>query len=174
MSIEKIVDYSAHQLESQFMVSFSKLPNCVNSQGLTADDLQYLVRGSFEIPQMKVQTYDEEFRGMKVTLPGGKDDSDKNGQIEFRLDENWFVYDVFYQWFVGTFDPLNGYRKAMSDITTDMTITAYSAGGNPTKIITFYNTIVYGLKTTDFDNTGNKPISVKVDYSFTHLNPTNP
>lgn len=157
------------QMANQFDVVFSSVPVLAGdgSTKASATDLKVRMDRSIDIPEVKVATYDLEYRGMKMPMISQKEDYDKSITLNFRLDDNWRVYNALQSWYSAAFNPNTGVRGSFSSYSTTMTVTAY---GGITKTFTFENVRIKSLKLETFDHTSTDPSRVECSFIYTYSN----
>ena len=159
------------QMANQFDVVFNgTFPTTGDtSEKSTATELKLRMDRSIDIPEVKVATYDIEYRGMKMPMLSQKEDFDKTVSLNFRLDENWKVFNTLQSWYTKAFDPTTGVRGNYADTNITMTVNAYS-GTTVKKTFTFENVRIKSLKLETFDHGSSDPSRVECSFLYTYSN----
>jgi hypothetical protein len=157
------------QMANQFEVEFSSVPVYSGDASTKASttELKFRMDRSIDIPETKVATYDIEYRGMKSPMISQKEDFDKSVTLNFRLDENWKIYNALQSWYKTAFDPNSGIRGGVSDYSVTMTFKAY-AGSFLKKTITFNQVRIKSLKLETFDHGSSDPSRVECAFIYSY------
>jgi hypothetical protein len=159
------------QMANQFDVVFSGLPVASGdgSAKATTTELKLRMDKSIDIPEVKAATYDIEYRGMKMPMVAQKEDFDKTITLNFRLDENWKVFNALQSWYLKAFDPNTGIRGNFADYSVSLSFNAYR-GNTSKQIITFENIRIKSLKLETFDHGSTDPSRVECSFLYTYSN----
>lgn len=156
------------QMANQFEVVFSGLIGTAVA-GADTTNLKIRMDRSIDIPEAKAATYDIEYRGMKMPMMSLKEDFDKSFTLNFRLDENWAIYQALRNWYKTAFDFGTGIRGSMSSYSVSATVNAY-LGTTIKKTITFENVRIKSMKLETFDHTSSDPSRVECSFIYTYSN----
>jgi len=125
--IETIFNQGSDAFASQYALSF---PTGV--PGTPVIDPGVIVRldKSFQIPTTTTYQYENWYRGLKVQRTGPKDETDKVIKLDFRLDQNWDIYQIFDRWYNLCFNDTEGNMGSEQSTRASIVFTAFGPGGN--------------------------------------------
>jgi hypothetical protein len=169
--IETIFLQGSDQVLSQYKIEFpAGLPAGVVTP---SDDNILILRldKEFEIPRAVHYTYDTYYNGLKSPTVSYKDETDKMIKLDFRLDQNWEVYNVLNSWKNLVFDPVNGIPG--DKISTRTTIRFTALGGDSAsrtrvdkKVIEFRYAQVKSLGLPPFSQESGDPARVDCELIY--------
>jgi hypothetical protein len=168
--IETIFQQGSDQIQSQYELTFSRIPQ-IGGDFDGTPSLFLRLDKEFEIPRAVHYTYDTYYNGLRSPTVSYKDETEKLFKLDFRLDQNWQVYDILNKWKNLTFNPLTGIPG--DKITTRTNITFKALGGDPTsqtrspaKIIEFKFCGIKSLGVTPFNHESGDPARVDCELIY--------
>jgi hypothetical protein len=131
----------------------------------------------FEIPEKKVMMKDIYYRGIKIPKRIPKDETDKRFTINFRLDENFRIYDSLQQWLDRVYNPqygntntgkltLRSLIKGEQILKTTLVFQAFKSDKKIGKKIEFKGLCIESLKLTGFANDSGDPARVEAVFHY--------
>ena len=140
--IESIYNSSSDQIQSQYNLKFgASAGGTIPGYSIPApyDESLLILRldKEFEIPQRSTYQYEYYYNGLKIQKTGPKDDTDKIFRLDFRLDQNWIVYDAMRSWYTSCFNDQEGIVGSENLVRRDITFTAL---GPPKNILASHAT----------------------------------
>lgn len=162
MSVELIMNLGSDQMANQFVFS---LPTGIPGGG-NKEAVALRLDGSFDTPAFSLATYDVNYRGIKVTKVSTKEETEKTFSCEFRLDQQWEVYDSLVNWLKMVFDPdtLTGYPEEA--IRTTALVQAYGRNNEIVKSIRFTGVVIKSLKISEFSQESSDPNKLTAEFAF--------
>ena len=165
MSTSAIMNLGADQMANQFVVSF---PGGIPGGG-NKDAVSMRVMGAFTIPNITYDTYDIDYRGLKVTQVSTKEATDKSFPLELRLDQQWEVFDGLKTWLDMVFDPETHIGLPTDAIRTTAIIQAYGRNDEIVKTISFKGVVIKSLQVSAFDPGSSEPSIVTAEFAFFNM-----
>lgn len=153
------------QMLNQFEVVFSAIPN--DTSGIAMTDVTLRMDRSIDIPEVKVATYEIEYRGVKLPMIASKEDFDKTFSLNFRVDENWQIFNALNNWYTSSFNESTGAGSAFANTKCNVIFNAYKAGNTVAKTINFENVRIKSIKVETFDHSSGDPSRVECNFIYT-------
>lgn len=169
--IETIFLQGSDQVQSQYKLDF--LPGLPAGVLAVSDPNLLVLRldKEFEIPRGVHYSYDTWYQGLKSSTVSYKDETDKMFKLDFRLDQNWEIYNVLNSWKNLVFDPVNGIPG--DKITTRTTVRFTGLGGDSAtrtrvdkKVIEFKYAQIKSLGVTPFNMESGDPARVDCEIIY--------
>lgn len=154
------------QLQTQYDIVFPKgIPG-----GGNTDLLSFRADTTFDPPERTVGSYTVFKKGVKIPYTNMVQDMDKEGlTIEFRLDQEWAVYDALNAWHKLCYDYETGTALPELACRTDFYVQAKDKMDNTVKTLKFIDAKIKGLKINTFDNQGSDPVRVQATFIFNDM-----
>lgn len=164
MSIQQLIDLQNDQIRSQYRILFpTGIPG-----GYPVDPMSLTLRQdmNFPWPTREVSTYDVFYQGVKITKTGVLDNTDKKFTLEFRLDENWQIFNTFQAWYKKVFDEQEGLADNEAATRTKLIVQMLGANHQVTKQVTYNGIKIYSLGQDEPEHTSGDPMRVKVGFIY--------
>jgi len=125
MLAENLQRLGQNQALSQYEVIFlNGIPFGTNTTG---EEVKLRQRNNFQIPEEPIGTIDWFYRGVKVTDLIGVDETTKEIQLIFVVDQRWRIYKDFKLWKNATYDSKTGTLGDRDVVSTEILVNALGA-----------------------------------------------
>ena len=151
------------QMANQFEVIFLGIPV------LNFEELKLRMDRSFDIPERSVTKVDINYQGVKIPKLVAQEETDKTITLNFRLDENWMVYNTLNIWYGKTNHPKTGAMKKTDDRTTTLVFRTFKKNNENSRTILFKYVQIQSIKLTEFDHTSNEATRVECKFIYAYL-----
>lgn len=164
MSIQTLVNLADDMVASQYEILF---PSGVPGSG-GADTLILTLRQDMQFPwpTRETGTYEVFYQGQKIVKTSVVEATDKQFSIQFRLDQNWVVFNLLNGWFKLVYDEFYGTADNEANTRVPMVVRALGAKKEVRKTATFQGVKIKSLKITDFDNTQGEPTRCECGFIY--------
>lgn len=161
-----LMKLGSDQLQTQFEIIFPKgIPG-----GGNTDILSLRADTQFDPPERTVGSYEVFKKGVKMVYTNMVQDMDKSSlTLEFRLDQEWAVYDALNAWHKLCYDYETGTALPESATRTDIYAIAEDKQLNTVKTLKFIDAKIKSLKVGTFDNQGADPVRVTAIFIFNDM-----
>jgi hypothetical protein len=170
LNLLQLIQLSGDQIQSQYIIRFvdpsffSKFPGTPSN--FDPKELSLRLDQQFDPPQRQLGTYEIAFQGLKVTKTSIVDTTDKQFQLQIRMDENWVMYKAMNAWYRACFDDIRGVASPEKDVRTIMELHAYGGKSTPVHIIRFHGVKITNLKPGSFDPAGAEPLRIEASFTY--------
>lgn len=151
------------QMSNQFEFYFLGTPV------LNIQEIALRMDKSFDIPKRSVTKVDINYQGVKIPKLVAQEDTDKTLTLNFRLDQNWMIYNTLNIWFGKTNNHFNGSMKKTDDRTVTLIFRAFKGNKETSRILLFKNVQIMSIKPSEFDHSSNEPIRVECEFIYTDM-----
>lgn len=162
---DEILNAGDDQIASQYELV---IPGGIPLGDISIPKLRLRMDQTFDPPGLDLETYEVWFRGKKVVRPSYKENSPKEFTINFRIDDNWLVYDSLKAWYDAI--QQSGVSLFEDSVETAIDILLYSYTLNPIKAINhifkYKNSIIKTLKKSELSHQSGEPLRVEAGFVF--------
>lgn len=173
--IETIFLQGSDQIASQYKIDF---PSGLPAGVIAPTDNNILILRldkEFEIPRQQTYQYEVFYNGLKVPRTGPKDETEKMIKLDFRLDQNWEVYNILKSWMNVVYNDREGI--AGDEIATRTTVRFTALAGDATnqtrvnkKVIEFFYSKPKSLGVSQFAQDSGDPNRVDIEMLYLYHN----
>lgn len=162
MSVSKMLNLGDDQLAAKYFLVF---PNGLPTGG-DAESISLRMDQSFDIPEIVVGEYEVAWKGMKVKKTNGTDQTDKQFQVQCRIDQQWKVMDDLYNLAMGTYNGNTG--TYLPDSATRFPIAIRFVDGQDVvkKTWTFQYAKLKGFQIQSVDPVSEDPLRVQLTFIY--------
>lgn len=100
-NIDRLIALGDDAISSQFSVYFRNIPG---QDDVDPTILTLRADQAIDLPERTIATYDIMYKGVKIVKLASAEETDKNFQISFRIDQNFDVFRILNKWFISIFD----------------------------------------------------------------------
>ena len=170
LNMLQLLDLQGDQIGSQFIIRFTDsaffkalpgIPPAFDPKALSLRMDQ-----AWDPPQRTLGTYEIYFQGLKVTKTSIVDQTDKQFQLQFRLDENWNIYQALNAWYRAAFDDIQGTAAPEKTTRTVMDVEYYGGQEAPVFTQRFQGVKILSVKPGSYDPSSGEPARVDAGFSF--------
>jgi hypothetical protein len=151
------------QMSNQFEVYFLG-PSVLNIQ-----EMALRMDRSIDIPKRSVAKTEISYQGVKIPKLTSNEETDKTITLNFRLDQNWMVYNTLNIWYGRTHNPYNGSMKKTEERSVTMLFRAFKNNKDSSRDLVFKHVQIMSIKLSEFDHTSNEPIRVECEFIFAYI-----
>ena len=125
MLIEDLSSLGTRAFQTQYEIVFPEgIPFGTNLDG---DQIKIMQRREFAIPPREVGTTEWMYRGMKIVDAIGLDETNKEFELEFVIDQSWSIYKDFSAWRTAIYDDKTGAVGDRAETSTTLLVNALGA-----------------------------------------------
>ena len=125
MLVEKLQNLNSRQVQSQYETIFPDgIPFGTNTTG---EEVKLMQRRDFQVPDRENSTVEWMYRGIKIIDIAGTDDTNKEVELEFVVDQNWRIYKDFLAWKKATYNERTGVIGDRAAVSTTIIVNALGA-----------------------------------------------
>lgn len=163
-----LMNLGSDQLKTQYEIVFPKgIPG-----GGNTDLLSLRADMQLDLPEWTVGTYEVFKKGVKLVYTNMLQEMDKSSlTIDFRLDQEWGVYDALKGWANLCYNYQTATALPESATRTDIYVLAQDHMNNTVKTIKIIDAKIKSVKLAEFDNQGSDPQRVQAIFIFNDLDP---
>ena len=136
---------------------------------LNIQEISLRMDKSFDIPKRSVTKVDINYQGVKIPKLVAQEDTDKTLTLNFRLDQNWMIYNTLNIWFGKTHNHFNGSMKKTDDRTVTILFRTFKNNKEDSRVFLFKNVQIMSIKLSEFDHTSNEPTRVECEFIYTDM-----
>lgn len=150
------------QMANQFSVTF------IGKPVLNIQEMTLRMDKTLDIPENVVTKTDIKYQGFTIPKINSQEETDKSFSLNFRLDENWMVYNTLNIWYGKTFNPRNASTKPIDDRHATLIFQAFKKNREVSRTIIFKFVQIMSIKLTEFDNSSNEPSRVEAKFIYAY------
>lgn len=151
------------QMSNQFEIYFLGTPV------INIEEMSLRMDRSIDIPKRSVVKSEINYQGVKIPKLTSNEETDKTITLNFRLDQNWMVYNTLNIWFGKTHNHFNGSMKKTDDRTVTLVFRAFKNNNETSRLFLFKNLQIMSIKLSEFDHTSNEPIRVECEFIYSDM-----
>jgi len=182
--IEQLFDIGGYHIKSQYRVMFPKgipgiLPVVTSMSDVfpTIPSLTLRQNGSVDIPQREYGTFERHFQGLKIVMSSASENTSKQFNLQFAIDENFEIWSALNQLYRRSFDDLNGIVGCEADTRFPIVIefvgfnrigdpSSFSFKKPPRYAIIFQGCKLTGLKMDSVDHGASEPLMADATFIY--------